>query len=76
PPPMPISVVYQQSRHLSSKVHLFVDWITEVFSGCVLMDKCRGNYPLDQDCRFAGERAMPNGLQEIMERQNLLESAY
>ncbi len=76
PPPMPISVVYQQSRHLSSKVHVFVDWITEVFSGCVLMDKCRGNYPLDQDCRFAGERAMPNGLQEIMERQNLLESAF
>src|SRR5690606_22246212 len=53
PPPMPISVVYQQSRHLSSKVHVFVDWITEVFQGCVLMDQCCGHYPLDQDCRFA-----------------------
>jgi LysR family transcriptional regulator for bpeEF and oprC len=76
PPPMPISIVYQQSRHLSSKVHVFVDWITEVFQGCVLMEKCRGNYPLDQDCRFACEGAMTNGLQEIMERQNLLESAF
>ena len=75
PPPMPISVVYQQSRHLSSKVHVFVDWITEVFQGCVLMKKCADGYPLDQDCRFAAELAASHGLQEMMERRNLLESA-
>ncbi|MGB6240999.1 MAG: LysR family transcriptional regulator [Castellaniella sp.] len=76
PSPMPISIVYQQSRHLSSKVHVFVDWITEVFQGCALMEKCRGDYPLDQDCRFACEGEMSNGLQEIMARQNLLESVF
>ncbi|MGB6009193.1 LysR family transcriptional regulator [Castellaniella sp.] len=76
PPPMPISVVYQQSRHLSSKVHVFVDWVSEVFQGCVLMKKCRGDTPLDQDCRFAADREMPHGLQDMIERGNLLESAF
>lgn len=80
PPPMPISVVYQQSRHLSSKVHVFVDWITEVFQGCVLMkkclEKCPGDYLLDQGCQFAADRTVPHGLQEMIERGNLLESAF
>lgn len=31
PPPMPISAVYPQSRHVSSAVRLFVDWIAELF---------------------------------------------
>lgn len=29
--PMPIHVVYLQNRHLSNKVRVFVDWITELF---------------------------------------------
>lgn len=30
PPPMPVSVVYPQSRHLSSRVRVFIDWLSEV----------------------------------------------
>ena len=31
PPPMPVSVVYPQNRHLSSRIRVFIDWLTEVF---------------------------------------------
>lgn len=31
PPPMPISVVYPQNRHLSPTVRVFVDWIADLF---------------------------------------------
>lgn len=30
--PMPIHVVYPQNRHLSNKVRVFVDWLTELFA--------------------------------------------
>jgi DNA-binding transcriptional LysR family regulator len=32
PPPLPVSVVYPQSRHLSSRVRVFIDWLSEVLS--------------------------------------------
>jgi molybdate transport repressor ModE-like protein len=32
PPPMPVSVVYAQNRHLSLRVRVFADWIREVFA--------------------------------------------
>ncbi|CDF97154.1 MULTISPECIES: LysR family transcriptional regulator [unclassified Pseudomonas] len=32
PPPMPISVLYPHNRHLSPRVRVFVDWVTEVFA--------------------------------------------
>jgi LysR family transcriptional regulator for bpeEF and oprC len=32
PPPMPISVVYPQSKHLSPVVRVFVDWIVDLFN--------------------------------------------
>lgn len=31
PPPMPVSVLYPQSRHMSPRVRVFVDWLTQVF---------------------------------------------
>ena len=31
PPPMPVSVLYPQCRHLSSRVKVFVDWLSELF---------------------------------------------
>ena len=31
PPPMPVSVLYPQSRHLSSRLRVFIDWLAEVF---------------------------------------------
>jgi LysR family transcriptional regulator, regulator for bpeEF and oprC len=32
PEPAPLSVVYPQNRHLSSKIRVFVDWLAELFS--------------------------------------------
>jgi LysR family transcriptional regulator, regulator for bpeEF and oprC len=32
PDPAPLSVVYPENRHLSSKIRVFVDWIAELFS--------------------------------------------
>jgi LysR family transcriptional regulator, regulator for bpeEF and oprC len=31
PEPAPLSVVYPQNRHLSSKIRVFVDWVAELF---------------------------------------------
>lgn len=31
PPSMPISVLYPQNRHLSSRLRVFIDWLIEVF---------------------------------------------
>jgi len=31
PPPMPVSVLYPQSRHLSPRIRAFIDWLTEIF---------------------------------------------
>ncbi|MCX4162387.1 MULTISPECIES: LysR family transcriptional regulator [Paraburkholderia] len=47
PLPMPISAVYPHSRHLSSKVRVFVDWIAEVFDRCPLLS---GRASLDKTC--------------------------
>jgi LysR family transcriptional regulator for bpeEF and oprC len=45
--PMPISVVYPHSRHLSSKVRVFVDWIAELFDRCPLLS---GRGSLERAC--------------------------
>jgi LysR family transcriptional regulator for bpeEF and oprC len=47
PLPMPISVVYPHSRHLSPKVRVFVDWIAEQFDRCPLLS---GRGSLDAMC--------------------------
>lgn len=31
PPPMEVSILYPQSRHLTSRVRVFIDWLTDVF---------------------------------------------
>ncbi|MGM4903328.1 LysR family transcriptional regulator [Tardiphaga sp. 866_E4_N2_1] len=31
PPAMPVSVLYPESRHPSSRIRVFVDWLTEIF---------------------------------------------
>lgn len=61
PLPMPISAVYPHSRHLSSKVRVFVDWIAEVFDRCPLLS---GRGSLDKTCtmRTFEERESPSAL--------------
>jgi DNA-binding transcriptional LysR family regulator len=31
PPSMPVSVLYPRSRHLSARVRVFIDWLSDVF---------------------------------------------
>ncbi|NGM86854.1 LysR family transcriptional regulator [Parapusillimonas sp. SGNA-6] len=59
PPPMPISVVYLHNRHLSPKVRVFVDWISELFRKCALMAGCKHVMHLDNECAFAGQGKLP-----------------
>ncbi|MDB6146053.1 MAG: transcriptional regulator [Pseudomonas sp.] len=33
PPPMPVSVLYPHNRHMSPRVRVFVDWVSECFAG-------------------------------------------
>ncbi|WP_133646025.1 LysR family transcriptional regulator [Paraburkholderia flava] len=47
PLPMPISAVYPHSKHLSSKVRVFVDWIAELFDRCPLLS---GRASLEKMC--------------------------
>src|SRR5690606_13949135 len=59
PPPMPISVVYLHNRHLSPKVRVFVDWISELFQRCALMAGCKHMAHLDSECKFVGKGQPP-----------------
>jgi DNA-binding transcriptional LysR family regulator len=35
PPPMPVSVLYPHNRHMSPRVRVFVDWVSECFAEAV-----------------------------------------
>lgn len=35
PPPMPVSILYPHNRHMSPRVRVFVDWLSEVFATAV-----------------------------------------
>jgi len=70
PAPMPISVVYLRNRHLSSKVRVFVDWITELFQGCPLLSGCGAHH----ECVFAGTdrpRTVKRLLEESVESEGV-----
>jgi LysR family transcriptional regulator for bpeEF and oprC len=73
PAPMPISVVYLQNRHLSPKVRVFVDWVSELFGRCVLLGGCTRTE--QKHCEFAGK---PGGhtLRSLVEQQNIAESMF
>ncbi len=70
--PMPISVVYPQNRHLSSKVRVFVDWVAELFSECPLLGGCPESVK-----RMEGSQCVPAGntIRRVIEEQNMVESA-
>lgn len=75
PVPMPMSVVYLQSRHLSPKVRVFVDWVSELFGNCPLMTGCHLGDP--EACEFAAHRAPGSGsftVRDFVEQQNTAES--
>ncbi len=72
PPSMPISVVYLHNRHLSPKVRVFVDWISELFKRCPLLSGCDAIY--DGECKFVGKHKAHMPLQEILRLQEVEES--
>lgn len=76
PPPMPISVVYQHNRHLSPKVRVFVDWISELFQHCALMAGCKHAAHLDTECRFVGKDTPPATIREYLQREDSEESVF
>jgi LysR family transcriptional regulator for bpeEF and oprC len=80
PPSMPISVAYLQNRHLSPKVRVFVDWISELFQHCPLMSGCKAEH-FSKECEFAGvhKPGKPKhntSLHELIAHTNMAESVY
>lgn len=77
PPPMPISIVYLHNRHLSAKVRVFVDWVSELFKRCPLLSGCRFDGELHRECTFAGSGpAKPQTVRSLLENQNMAESVF
>ncbi len=68
---MPINAIYLQNRHLSPKVRVFVDWVSELFAGCPLLSGCGMAH--DQQCGFAGVDGA-NTIRTWVEQQNIAEA--
>src|SRR5690606_40615037 len=66
PPPLPISVVYLHNRHLSPKVRVFVDWVSELFQQCPLLSGCK-HMEYDTTCDFAGKKRRAISVREYLE---------
>lgn len=75
PPSMPISVIYLHNKHLSPKVRVFVDWISELFQQCSLMSECTGKTSFNQECQFGRDEKKRLGAREIPDREGLVETA-
>lgn len=74
PSPQPISVVYPHNRHLSPKVRVFVDWVSELFQQCALMSGCKHKDQIEHECAFAGKPKPQVSLREHLQRETLEES--
>jgi hypothetical protein len=49
PPPLPLTVLYPQNRHLSPRVRVFIDWLAELFR--CLNRRWHCSPPLNSDVR-------------------------
>lgn len=75
PPPLPISAVYLHNRHLSPKVRVFVDWVSELFQKCPLLSGCR-HHEYDTECRFAGKQPTPMNAREFLEGYEAADTVF
>lgn len=75
PPPLPISVVYLHNRHLSAKVRVFVDWVSELFEKCPLLEGCR-HTSYDNECQFAGKKVSNLNAREFLEGQEVADTVF
>lgn len=71
--PMPISVVYPHSRHLSAKVRVFVDWVADLFEHCPLFSG-QGAAGANA-CSFVNPMS-DNTIRSVVEQNNLAESLF
>ncbi|TFL12184.1 LysR family transcriptional regulator [Pusillimonas noertemannii] len=76
PPPQPISVVYLHNRHLSPKVRVFVDWVSELFQHCALMSGCKYMDQIDQECAFAGKEKPQAAVRKHLKQEEFEESVF
>ncbi|HZH56509.1 MAG TPA: LysR family transcriptional regulator [Burkholderiaceae bacterium] len=74
PPPLPISVVYLHNRHLSPKVRVFVDWVSELFQQCPLLSGCK-HMEYDTTCDFAGKKRRAISVREYLEGREMVDAA-
>ncbi|HEY4541190.1 MAG TPA: LysR family transcriptional regulator [Noviherbaspirillum sp.] len=51
--PLPLHVLYPQNRHLSAKVRVFVEWISELLADHPAMQIRAGNCPLQSEALLA-----------------------
>lgn len=71
PPPLPMSVLYPQNRHLSPKVRAFTDWVAELFSQCPLLNGSDGEGFTAGECRYP-ERPATYTVREMLDEENQL----
>lgn len=76
PPSMPISVIYLHNRHLSPKVRVFVDWVSELFQECPLLSGSAEKAGFSHECTFGQqEKKLRPGAREIPRREGVVETA-
>jgi len=75
PAPLPISVVYLHNRHLSPKVRVFVDWVSELFQKCPLLSGCKHQI-YDAECEFANKKAPLVNVRKYLEADETEEALF
>lgn len=65
------SVAYLHNRHLSSKVRVFVDWVSELFEHCPRMAHCVGRVDHRQACDFGGKGIVPKTLRDVLQPETM-----
>ncbi|MDN5842695.1 MAG: LysR family transcriptional regulator [Alcaligenaceae bacterium] len=76
PAPMPISVAYLYNRHLSPKVRVFVDWVSELFQKCPRMRDCTDGKGYSPECAFGSERKGGSTIRDFLVREGVEESTF
>lgn len=76
PAPMPISVAYLYNRHLSPKVRVFVDWVSELFQNCPRMRDCTGGKGFSPECAFASQSKGGSTIRDFLVHNSVEEATF
>ena len=72
PQPLPVSLLYPQSRQLSPKVRVFSDWVAELFSRCPLLRGGDGT----EGCHDVHCAELPESAMRALRRGEMVETEY